>query len=519
MSARNRPFPARRGRLLQFLAAAVVFLAAAADPAHACLTGQYERLSAHCVAEPFYERILKVVFGDLAEPRQIAVIAGVSEYPNLSALQQLPPVDHDIEMLTTMTAEQLKFDEVIVLKNEDFNSANLRYVFRVYLPDVLVDNPKSRVLFAFSGHGANLGESGYLFLSSTTTISPQRHADVDNAIGLDELAGFLGPTVDQAQHFLALINACKGGGFLSFAHAFGEDDATGLQEPGAQAITAGGANDLVHAYESLGEGSVFFEMVEQALSGRSIRLGEEQFDDPSRGEGILTATDLADYLIDTISVIEDHRQSPRFGSLTGHERGRQGQFFFILDEEQARETLARDFPEGSERVFGTAADSASSPAVDDVDEITSPETETPARSPADMVAATDDEADPSPAPDTTTDMSSPEMSAAVDLLTRLGKAGLDHSVSQSEILGWLANPSAMYAQFGEGLIELLDARRPRHPVHIDVAFWFYEDAGGRVDKIAPDGALDPGLASAALVRAYNSRYGTSAASLDAILAP
>ena len=116
-------------------------------------------------------------------------------------------------------------------------------------------------------------------------------------------------------------------------------------------------------------------------------------------------------------------------------------------------------------------------------------------------------------------MQSPQMAAAGDLLNRLGTVGLDYSVSQSEILGWLANSDAMYAQFGEGLIGLLDKRRPKQPVHIDVAYWYYEEAGGQVDEAATDGALDPDLASAALVSAYNNRYGTSAVSLEAILAP
>lgn len=172
---------------------------------------------------------------------------------------------------------------------------------------------------------------------------------MEDAIGLDELKIILRPTIHEAQLFLALINACYGGSFLTVRTSFG----TGaLEESGAQAITAGGADDLVHAYEDVGKGSVFFEMVAAALSGQGISVGGERFDDPSEGRGILTATDLADYLIDTIRIIENQNQSPRFGSLTGNQPGRQGEFFFIVDEEQARKTFARIYPQRMRRMFG-----------------------------------------------------------------------------------------------------------------------------------------------------------------------
>ena len=75
----------------------------------------------------------------------------------------------------------------------------------------------------------------------------------------------------------------------------------------------------------------------------------------------------------------------------------------------------------------------------------------------------------------------------------------------------------MYPQFSEGLLKLLDERRASRPVYLDVVFWYYEQAGGRIDTEATDGALDPDLARGALVSAYNTRYGTEESALDAIL--
>jgi hypothetical protein len=105
------------------------------------------------------------------------------------------------------------------------------------------------------------------------------------------------------------------------------------------------------------------------------------------------------------------------------------------------------------------------------------------------------------------------------LLSRLGDAGLDYSVSQSEILDWLGNSYSKYIQFGEGLLLLLEGQRLKRPVYIDVAFWSYEQSGGKVHLEAPEGGLDAQLARRALVSAYNSRYGANETTLQALIAP
>ena len=72
-------------------------------------------------------------------------------------------------------------------------------------------------------------------------------------------------------------------------------------------------------------------------------------------------------------------------------------------------------------------------------------------------------------------------------------------------------------QFGEGLLALLDGRRLKAPVEIDVVYWEYGQGGGTVALEHSTGALDPAIARAAVVRAYNTRYGAAESDFEALI--
>jgi hypothetical protein len=321
--------------------------------ANACLPEAYERLTRHCIPEASYAQLLRVPFGQLSKPRQIAVVAGVASYPNLVRRHQLPPADYDVEALSTALIDQLKFDEVLVLKNNDFNRDNLRYLFEIYLPDALQRNSKSRVLFSFSGHGSDFQDTGYIFFPSTKTIDVRSYEDLVDAIDMAVMKSMMVPTIRHAQHFLALINACHGGYFLDPVFSFG--GVSPLEEKGAHAITAGGSKDVVHAFSNVGQGkgSVFFEIVIAALKGIDVTLNGERFQNPSK-DGLLGATTLADYLIKTIRIIENYSLSPHLGALVPPRSGSRGEFFFITNYNEAKTAMSRKFPKEFERAFGTS---------------------------------------------------------------------------------------------------------------------------------------------------------------------
>lgn len=340
--------PSRLGFLL------AIILIIAPNSAKACLPETYKQLNTHCIETSRFDALLNVVFGNEAHPRQIAVVAGVSKYPALPERLQLPPAANDIEMLDELFIHRLGFDEVITLQDKDFSLANLYFVFSNYLPDLLQASPGSRVVFAFSGHGSDFDNQGFLYFGSTKTITASSYAELIDALNLTTLKVIMAPTMHSAQQFLALINACNGGYFLDVGAQFGGGS---LEEKGAHGITAGGAKDAVHSYPNVGtgKGSVFFEMVSAALRGQDVTVGGRKIANPSKDDGIITSTRLADFLATTISIIENYSLSPRMGALTGRSPGNQGEFFFIVDYSLAKEALSRRFQKNAERVFGSPA--------------------------------------------------------------------------------------------------------------------------------------------------------------------
>ena len=103
---------------------------------------------------------------------------------------------------------------------------------------------------------------------------------------------------------------------------------------------------------------------------------------------------------------------------------------------------------------------------------------------------------------------------------QLENAGVDTSLRREEIVDFLGNDFSGYIQFSEGLLTVMEGRRLRRPVFIDVVFFNYgEEEGGVVHLDSPDGALDAAKVRKALLSSFNSRYGTSETTLDAILEP
>jgi hypothetical protein len=115
-----------------------------------------------------------------------------------------------------------------------------------------VEFPKSRFLFAYSGHGTTENEKGYLLTSDAVSLN-----DTFNAIPLITVRAYFQQVIDTGFHVLALINACYSGDFIK--RSFGGDQHFIPRYPGAHAITAGGTKELTWHDASVGTGSIFFE--------------------------------------------------------------------------------------------------------------------------------------------------------------------------------------------------------------------------------------------------------------------
>jgi hypothetical protein len=219
----------------------------------------------------------------------------------------LEPAAEDVRKLVHYLREYEEIDEIVVLLDTEDTEQNLGFFLERYFPRRLKEFPKSRFLFAYSGHGTTQNESGYLL-----TTAARNFDDTFNSIPMTTLRAMFQQVVDSGYHVLALINACFRGDFLR--RSFGDRHFI-PKSPGAHAITAGGTKELTWHDRSVGTGSVFFEKLYAALDGRAGR------------DGIVTVDELIAYLKREVQLSTDQQQNPLSGDLSRN--GSLGGFFFF----------------------------------------------------------------------------------------------------------------------------------------------------------------------------------------------
>jgi len=132
-----------------------------------------------------------------------------------------------------------------------------------------------------------------------------------------------------------------------------------------------------------------------------------------------------------------------------------------------------------------------------------------------------------PVPDIPVSIASPSspLKSGTDSPTPISARRLEQSLdsvnidfSNSALAQQLSNPFSKYPQFAEGCLQLLDNQRLRKEVYFDVIFWNYtEELEGTINSDSPDGNLDESLLKTAMVRAYNTRNGSTALSFEEIV--
>lgn len=242
--------------------------------------------------------------------RSFALICGISNYPKMGVLERkLAPAAEDVRKMKNYLLQKDFFDEIVVLENSDVTLENIQYFLQSYFPARLKKFPNSRFLFAYSGHGMTENNKGYLIESTASSLSDKTHA-----INLDVLHVYLNEVISVGHHVLVLLNSCYGGSFLK--RRYGGEELI-PKYPGAHAITAGGSSEETWHDSALGNGSVFFEKIIAGLGGIA----------DTHADGIVTAHELASYLIDEIRTFSDQEQNPQWGDISLH--GSQGEFFFL----------------------------------------------------------------------------------------------------------------------------------------------------------------------------------------------
>jgi TPR repeat protein len=301
----------------------------------------YKKYFAHYADDrSITETILNTVDVTLSDVgRSFALIAGVSHYPNMPIIwRELKPAEVDVDNLRKYLEVYESFDEIVILKDGDVTTANFEFFLQSYFPERLKKFPKSRFLFAFSGHGMTDGAVGYILKNTARNL-----ADKSNGINLNVVRVYIDEVIRSGHHVLVLLNACYCGAFLQ--RPFGDERRFLPRYPGAHAITAGGTGERTWHIPKIGPGSVFFEKVLAGLDGKA---------DSSR-DGIIGVYELYAYLRTEIPAFTDQVQNPQVGDLSKH--GSRGEFFFLNRDRQVEAGIVPTFDPERAEAFAIGAES------------------------------------------------------------------------------------------------------------------------------------------------------------------
>lgn len=303
--------------------------------------GEYQRFFVHYVDKrSIWAKALNLINVELRDiGRSFALVAGVSHYSNMQLTKRsLKPAAVDIKQLQGYLEAYEFFDEIVVLKDGDVTTENLEFFLQTYFPNRLRKFPKSRFLFAYSGHGMTEGGQGYLLKNTARNLR-----DKANSINLGVIRVLLDEVVRSGHHVLVLLNACYSGAFLRRSYSFGGEIKLIPRNPGAHAITAGGTGEVTWAVPEIGDGSVFFTKVFAGLDGRA----------DTSDDGIVTVYELFSYLKREVQISTDQDQNPQVGDLSIH--GSKGEFFFLnRDRQVAKGILPHWMPDRAIRLGGKA---------------------------------------------------------------------------------------------------------------------------------------------------------------------
>ena len=100
---------------------------------------------------------------------------------------------------------------------------------------------------------------------------------------------------------------------------------------------------------------------------------------------------------------------------------------------------------------------------------------------------------------------------------KLRAAGIDFSVSEEDLKQWLGNSEfTPYPAISEAMLDLLEGKRLRQPVYIDVIVWNYEHGPG-ASSPRRSADVDINRLRAAVLEGYNVRYGETVENFETLV--
>jgi hypothetical protein len=203
--------------------------------------------------------------------RSFAFVVSVSKYPSLadSRNRDLAAVRKDLPNILSFLKEQ-KFDEIIVLEDEQATNERIRTVFERYLiPQMTIYGGRARFLFAFDGHGTRNVDGSLPGGLALSTALGENDMDPDHTFPLADLAYRLQYVASLAYQSIALLGSCYSGSIFPSNNTALQSTSYSLK-PGAHVVASSKPNE--YAWTLGGDnGTVFFDFFLSAV--RNARPG------------------------------------------------------------------------------------------------------------------------------------------------------------------------------------------------------------------------------------------------------
>lgn len=284
------------------------------------------------VAQPALRGMAKVI-----DPRSVrksfdrtwALIIGVDHYKHASQLK--------------FAVNDSKAIRDVLVKNYGVNPKNLIELYDdeatkekiVGSFERLVNEtrPNDRVIIFYAGHGITTPlpenkERGYILPIDADPVRP-----ITTAISTDQLSEMAEGM--PAKHLYAIMDACYGGLIFARSQSISSETEDFIETVSIrrtrQALTAGGRDQPVFDTGPGGHSVFTFHLLE-GLKNRSADLDKN---------GIITASELAAYIMPRVTTESRKQQTPQYGILIG-DRG--GEFVFVPQQKVSSLTVTSNVP-------------------------------------------------------------------------------------------------------------------------------------------------------------------------------